>query len=59
MNEALRVARNDVIVVIDGDSELESQALRNLVKPLRDKKVANSVAVSGSFARGTIRTNRT
>lgn len=40
MNEALKIARNDVIVVIDGDSELEPQALKNLIRPLRDGKVA-------------------
>jgi len=40
MNEALKIARNDVVVVIDADSELEVQSLRNLVRPLKEDGVA-------------------
>ncbi len=40
MNKALKIAKNDVIVVIDGDSELEPRSLMNLVDPLKDEKVA-------------------
>ncbi len=39
MNEALKLAKNDIIVVIDGDSELEKNSLKNLTKYFRDKSV--------------------
>lgn len=40
LNAGLKKARNDVIVVVDGDSDLEPGAIRNLVMPLADPKVA-------------------
>lgn len=40
LNEAISKSKNDVIVVIDGDTEIEREALKNLVKPLQDRKVA-------------------
>jgi cellulose synthase/poly-beta-1,6-N-acetylglucosamine synthase-like glycosyltransferase len=40
INTALGKAKNEVIVIIDGDSELEPGALKNLVRPLKDNKVA-------------------
>ena len=40
LNEALKRAIHNIIIVIDGDSSVESEALIHLVRPLQDKNVA-------------------
>lgn len=39
MNEAIKCAKNEVIVVVDGDTEIEKDALMHLVHPLKDPAV--------------------
>jgi len=46
LNKALRLARYQIIVVIDGDSEIEQDALSKLVKPLVDRRIG---AVAGTI----------
>jgi cellulose synthase/poly-beta-1,6-N-acetylglucosamine synthase-like glycosyltransferase len=40
LNAGIKKSRSDVIVVVDGDSELQPDAITNLVRPLSDPKVA-------------------
>jgi cellulose synthase/poly-beta-1,6-N-acetylglucosamine synthase-like glycosyltransferase len=40
LNRGISASRNDVIVVVDGDSDLQPDAIANLVRPLSDPKVA-------------------
>lgn len=45
LNEGLKIAKNDVIITIDGDSILKNDALVELVHPLNEEKVAGVTGV--------------
>ncbi|MFQ5647654.1 MAG: glycosyltransferase, partial [Candidatus Aenigmatarchaeota archaeon] len=46
LNRALKLASHKIVVVVDGDSEMEPDALASLMKPLADPKVG---AVAGTI----------
>jgi len=45
LNAGIAAARNDVLVLVDGDTQLEPETLTSIVQPLRDKEVGG---VSGN-----------
>ena len=40
LNKAIKQSKHEVVVVIDGDTEVQPKSLENLVRPLQDQKVA-------------------
>ncbi len=45
LNKGLRHAKYDVILMLDADSALEKNSLREIVRPLKDKKVGGATGV--------------
>lgn len=45
MNQALKLARTEIVITIDGDTRLEKGAIENLVAPFSDPEVAATTGV--------------